>query len=79
MAVFISFVYLPSNQYRCYTCIELGILFTNELRKRKAVFGVSDKDPHKLGCTANEDDQRLQILELGSRGFVLSMKRKQRH
>ena len=40
---------------------------------RKLVFGVSDKVPHKLGCTATEDGQRLEILDLGSRGIVLRM------
>ena len=28
---------------------------------------------HKLGCTVTEDGQRLEILDLESRGIVLSM------
>ena len=47
---------------------------------RKPAFGVSDQVRHKPDCTATEDDQRLEISDLGSRGVVhvLSMKRKQR-
>ena len=40
---------------------------------RKPVFGVSDQVWHKLGCTATEDSYRLQILDQGSRGIVLSI------
>ena len=36
---------------------------------RKPVFGVSDKVRHKPGCAATEDGWRLEILDLGSRGF----------
>ena len=32
---------------------------------RKPVFGVSDQVPHKSGCTATEDGQRLEISHLG--------------
>ena len=45
---------------------------------RKPVFGVSDQIRHKPDCTAAEDSQRLEILDLGSRGIVLSIKRKRR-
>ena len=45
---------------------------------RKPVLAVSDQVRHKLGCTATEDGSRLEISDLGSRGIVLSMKRKQR-
>ena len=47
---------------------------------RKSAFGVSDQVRHKPGCTATEDDQRLEIPDLGSRGVVhvLSIKQKQR-
>ena len=38
---------------------------------RKTVFGVSDQVRHKPGCTATEDDKRLEISDLGSRGIVL--------
>ena len=40
---------------------------------RKPVFGVSDQVPHKPGCTVTEDGWRLEILDLGSRGIVLSV------
>ena len=40
---------------------------------RKPVFGVTDQVRHKPGCTATEDSQRLEILDLGSRVIVLSV------
>ena len=40
---------------------------------RKLVFWLSDKVPHKPGCTATEDCQRLEISDLSSRGIVLSV------
>ena len=46
---------------------------------RKPVFEICDLVGHKLGYTATEDGQRLDILDLGRRGIVLSIKRKQRH
>ena len=39
---------------------------------RKPVFGVSDHVRHKPGCTPTEDSKRLEILDLESRGTVLS-------
>ena len=39
----------------------------------KPVFGLSDKVRHNLGCTAIEDGKKLESLDLGSRGIVLSM------
>ena len=45
---------------------------------RKPVFGFSDLVRHKPGCTATEDGYRLEISDLGSRGIVVSVKRKQR-
>ena len=33
----------------------------------------SDQVPHKPGCTVTEDDKRLQISDLESRGIVLSV------
>ena len=39
---------------------------------RKPVLGVSDQVQHKLGCTTIEDCYRLEILDLGSRGILLS-------
>ena len=38
---------------------------------RKPVFGASDQVRHKPGCTA-EGGWRLEILNLGRRGIVLS-------
>ena len=43
---------------------------------RKPVFGVSDQVRHKLGCTAIEDGQRLEISDSGSRGIVLCSENK---
>ena len=42
---------------------------------RKTAFGVCDQVRHKPGCT---DGWRLGYSDLGSRGIVLSMERKQR-
>ena len=36
---------------------------------RTPVFGVSDKVPHKPGCAVTEDVERLEILDLESRGI----------
>ena len=40
---------------------------------RKPVFGYSDQVRHKPGCTTTEDCWRLETLDLGSRGIVLSV------
>ena len=40
---------------------------------KKSVFGVLDQVPHKPGCAATEDGERLEISDLGSRGIVLSV------
>ena len=37
---------------------------------RKRVCRVSEQVRHKQGCTPKEDDQRLEILDLGSRGIL---------
>ena len=37
-----------------------------------------DKVRHKPDCTVTEDGQRLEILDLESRGIILSVRRKQR-
>ena len=44
----------------------------------KPVFGFSDQVWHKPGCTATEDSLRFEMSDLGRRGNVLSVKRKQR-
>ena len=55
------------------------LLFQYELspNARKPVFGTSDQVRHKPGCTVTEDGYRLEILDLESRGTVLSEWRKQ--
>ena len=50
-----------------------------ELRCEKTVFGVSDQVRHKPGYTTKEDDKRLEILDLGSRGIELSKGADQLH
>ena len=45
---------------------------------RKPGFGVSDQVGHKPDCKSTEDGYRVEIWDLGSRGIVLSVKRKQR-
>ena len=45
---------------------------------RKPVFVVSDQVRHKTGCPATENGKRLEILDLGSRGILLSMYQNQR-
>ena len=40
---------------------------------RKPVFGVSDQVRHIPGCTTTKDGQRLEFLDLESRGIVLSV------
>ena len=49
-----------------------------EPRCEKTGLGVSDQVRHKPGCTATEYGERLEILDLESRGIALSMLRKQR-
>ena len=44
-----------------------------EPRHEKTNVLVSDQVRHKPGCTATEDGQRLEILDLESKGIVLSM------
>ena len=40
---------------------------------RKPVFGVCNQVRHKSGCTTTEDEYRLGISDLESRGIVLSV------
>ena len=42
------------------------------------IIGVSDQVGHKPSCTTTEEGYRFEISDLGSRGIVLSMGRKQR-
>ena len=44
-----------------------------ESRQEKTNVLVSDQVRHKPGCTATEDGQRLEILDLGSRVIALSV------
>ena len=45
----------------------------NELRHEKTVFKVLNQFRHKPGYTITEDGYRLEILDLGSRGTMLTM------
>ena len=62
--------------------ISLSVTFvrksTHEPVREKTNNLGSDQARHKLGCTVTEDGQRLEILDLESRGIVLSEWRKQR-
>ena len=40
---------------------------------RKPVFGVSEQVQHKPDCEVKEDGEKLEILDLESRGIVLSI------
>ena len=50
-----------------------SVKFLNELRREKTHVLVSDLVRHKTGCTATGDGYRLEILDLESRGIVLSL------
>ena len=52
---------------------EVCNLYDLSLVVGKSVFGVSDQIPQKPGCTATEDGCRLEISDLGRRGFVQSV------
>ena len=41
---------------------------------RKPVFGISDQVRHKLACTVAEKGRKLEILDIRSKGIVLSVK-----
>ena len=62
--------------YRAYCSTRSGDYisphYEMSLVVRKPVFGVFDQVPHKPGFTIIEDDKRLEISDLGSRGIVLS-------
>ena len=53
--------------------IGFNVEMINELRHEKTNIMVSDLVRHKPGCTATEDGERLEILDLESRGILLSM------
>ena len=61
-----------NGSYSCFSSAENTCLNTSYVA-RKPVFGVSDHVRHKAGYTTTKDRQRLEISDLGSRGFVLSM------
>ena len=46
---------------------------TYEPRHEKTNVLISDLVRHKPGCAVTEDDKRLEISDLGSRGIVLSV------
>ena len=54
-----------------HCCAHSKLLFEPHHEKTKVL--VSDLVRHKPGCTATEDGLRLEILDLESRGIVLSM------
>ena len=62
---------LESGKYR--TGQSIINVYHMSLVVRKPVFGVSDQVRHKPGCTATEDDQRLEISDLERRWVVLSV------
>ena len=47
----------------------------NEPEREKTNNLGSDQVRHKPSCTVTEDDRRLEILDLESKGFVLSVQR----
>ena len=49
---------------------------TNQPRREKTNNMVSEQVRHKPVCTVTETDLRLEILDLESRGIVLSVLRK---
>ena len=53
--------------------VKMHMQTTNEPCHEKTNDLVSDLLQHKPGCTATEDGQRLESLDLESRGIVLSM------
>ena len=77
---FSSLIQVCQNDLHVVTWVFYGVLGGNEaiqvhmsLVLRKPVFGVSDKVPHKPGCTTTQDGLRLEISYIGRRGIVLSM------
>ena len=46
-----------------------GVYTPMSLVVRKPVFGVSDQVPHKPGCRATQDGQRLEISYIERRGI----------
>ena len=63
---FIVFEYLQ-HTFSWRTDINMSLVV------RKTVFRVSDQVRHTPGCSATEDGYRLEILDLGSNGNVLSV------
>ena len=55
----------------CQTYSDDGKL--SESRHEKTCLWGFRRGPKQMGCTATEDGQRLEVLDLGSRGIVLSM------
>ena len=44
----------------------------NEAHHKKSCLWGFQPGPHNLGCTVTEDDKRLRMKDLGSRGIVLN-------
>ena len=49
---------------------QFSVLLHMSCIMRKPIFGVSDQVRHKLGCTATEDGERLNISGLGSSAIL---------
>ena len=67
MLYYLAFRGLQHLPYTTFSLNQMSLIM------RQPVLGVSDQVSHKLGCTATEDDQRLEMLDLGSGGITLSM------
>ena len=65
-------MHLTKEWDRLYPCVNF-VSETNEPPRGKTNNVVSEQVRHKLGCTATEDGQRLEFLDLESRGIVLSV------
>ena len=65
--------YMVGKHVRPFTFLQISAFLDMSLIVRKPVFGVSDQVPHKPGCAITEYSYGLEILDLESRGIVLSM------
>ena len=66
-------VRITGSQSRNYQGQEQKLDTKISLCMRKPTIWVSDQVQHKPGCTVKEDDKRQEILDLESRGIVLSV------
>ena len=68
----LSYIFLEMLM-RSFLFLDIYAHITFEPHHEKTNILVSDQVRHKPCCTAIEDDQRLGISDLGSRGIVLSV------